>query len=243
MATKPSPPLLTTALTTAILLASGVLALFYFASEDQRSAGSPQPRSSGSTAQESKVAKLTQAASSRLPIDSRNPKTDDAPVADATALEVSTLFDMEDPAGVTPRQRLECIVNSYDHMLAMSSLDGDRSSRGVEAQRMFLYRAVGTLLHAQGRVGFPRLLTAEETKLYKPNLPSDYPDPDRFTFSADGAWYVFYRGEFPEFDMAYAALGEGPGVLDPSKGGPYERIYRQALATFNTDGLVEGEKK
>jgi len=137
-----------------------------------------------------------------------------------------------DPAGVTAGQRLEYLMGAHDFMLRTCTGDQANSGQAVLVQKMFLLRCVAAQLYARGRVAFPSETGEEEAKRYHAS-DAGYVDPNRYVFSADGAWFEFFRGEFPDYDTALDFLtNERLGVLDKTAGPSFASLYEKALATF-----------
>ena len=142
------------------------------------------------------------------------------------------LAEQADQVGVLPSQRLEYLVNAHEHVMRLSEDASVPGWQRIQAQRLFLLRCAAAILHKQGRAIFLR--SAEEAAAM--TGWSESTDPNRFTFSADGAAYEFWRGEFVDLDLALDSLESSEaGVLVPPTDQAMIRFYERALASFNDE--------
>ena len=143
----------------------------------------------------------------------------------------------DNSSGVSDADRLDFLVNSHNLMLATCTSVGSTEEQCLQAKIAFARRCVATILHYRGRSLSPTDLESVGDL-----------SPDEFRFSADLAWYSFYRGEFPVFDSLHDSIAdEDSGVVavassDNKNDEQLEALYQEALSSCPDSQRQPGRK-
>jgi hypothetical protein len=100
-------------------------------------------------------------------------------------------LDLTVGGGIPDADRLTFLMNAHNRMLSASGSEWT-DEQCLQSRIAFARRCIATILHYSGR----SLSSAEVASLGDAG-------PNEFRFSADLAWYVFFRKEFPVFDTLY----------------------------------------
>jgi hypothetical protein len=135
----------------------------------------------------------------------------------------STPHTIDDSLHVSDAERLNYLTNSYARLIASYSNGAYTDEECQQIRLGFARRCIATILHYRGRDLRPEDIDSLGELA-----------PDEFRFSADLAWYSFYRGEFPVFDTLHDGTTTGSGAVAPLDRvqEQLEGLYHEALRAF-----------